>query len=256
MAKTRTPWLLVIKFYWYRLAIVSMIWFIYDFSAYSFGIYSSSITSTVLGPTAPLWKSLGWSVVINLFYMPGCIIGGFLADMPSLGPRKLVTFALLAQAVIGYIMAGCYKFLNTPHYIGAFVVVYGVFLALGEVGPGNNIGLLASKTSATAIRGQYYGLAAAMGKIGAFSGSYALKSLQLNAGTNLVKAGQDPFWVASTLCIFSAGLAWFCLPNIGQDTIDEEDIKFREYLVNNGYDVTKMGLGESTEAIVQQEKVA
>jgi hypothetical protein len=152
MANTRTPWLLVIKFYWYRLTIVSLIWFIYDFSAYSFGIYSSSITATLLGKSSPLWKSFGWNVLINFFYMPGCIIGSFLADIPSLGPRKLVTFALIAQAAIGYIMAGCYKFLNTPKNIGGFVVVYGVFLALGEVGPGNNIGLLASKTSATAIR--------------------------------------------------------------------------------------------------------
>ena len=38
--------------------------------------------------------------------------------------------------------------------IGGFVVVYGVFLALGEFGPGNNIGLLAAKTCATGIRGE------------------------------------------------------------------------------------------------------
>ena len=38
---------------------------------------------------------------------------------------------------------------------------------LGEMGPGDNIGLVASKTSATGIRGEYYAIAAAMGKIGA-----------------------------------------------------------------------------------------
>ena len=47
-----------------------------------------------------------------------------------------------------------------------------IFLSLGELGPGDNIGLVAAKTSATSIRGQYYGTAAAMGKIGAFVGSY------------------------------------------------------------------------------------
>jgi len=246
MANTRTPWLLVIKFYWYRLTVVSLIWFIYDFSAYSFGIYSSSITANLLGKNYPLWKSFGWNVLINFFYMPGCVIGGFLADVPSLGPRKLITFALIAQAIIGYIMAGCYAFLNKPHYVGAFVVVYGIFLALGELGPGNNIGLLASKTSATAIRGQYYGIAAAIGKIGAFSGSYALASLQKRAGDDTVRAGQDPFWVASSLALFAAGLAWFCLPNIEQDTIDIEDTRFREYLISNGYDTSKMGLYASS----------
>jgi hypothetical protein len=45
LAKAKTPWLLIIKYYWFRLSIVSIIWFIYDFSAYSFGIYATSILS-------------------------------------------------------------------------------------------------------------------------------------------------------------------------------------------------------------------
>ena len=45
---------------------------------------------------------------------------------------------------------------------------------MGEVGPGNCLGLLASKTSATAIRGQFYGIAAAIGKIGAFVGVWGM----------------------------------------------------------------------------------
>lgn len=47
-------------------------------------------------------------------------------------------------------------------------VVYGIFLSFGELGPGNCLGLLASKSSPTAVRGQFYGVAAAIGKVGAF----------------------------------------------------------------------------------------
>jgi hypothetical protein len=39
-------------------------------------------------------------------------------------------------------------------------------------GPGNCLGLLASKSSPTAVRGQYYGVAAAIGKVGAFVGTW------------------------------------------------------------------------------------
>lgn len=42
-----------------------------------------------------------------------------------------------------------------------------------RAGPGNCLGLLASKTSPTAVRGQFYGVAAAIGKIGAFVGTWA-----------------------------------------------------------------------------------
>lgn len=152
-------------------------------------------------------------------------------------------------------MSGCYEYLNTPKNVAAFVVVYGyantnisqfqtntrrIFLALGEFGPGDNIGLVAAKTSATSIRGQYYGIAAAAGKIGAFVGTYVFPVIQDHA-PNEIRAGQDPFFVSSALCLFSAALAIFCLPHIGQDTITEEDTKFRRYLEEHGYDTSSMG---------------
>lgn len=70
-----------------------------------------------------------------------------------LGPRHALALGVFLQAIIGFVMAGDYFNLSQPGTIGGFVVVYGVFLALGEFGPGNNIGLLAAKTCATGIRG-------------------------------------------------------------------------------------------------------
>lgn len=32
------------------------------------------------------------------------------------------------------------------------------------------------------------------------------------------------------------------LPHIGQDTIDYEDVRFREYLTAHGYDTSQMGI--------------
>ncbi|KAI9712699.1 MAG: hypothetical protein M1820_001320 [Bogoriella megaspora] len=248
MSKTRTPYWLVIKFYWWRLLVVSIIWFIYDFSAYAFGIYSSTILKNLAGADKRLWVSFGWNTLVNLFYMPGCLAGSFISDW--IGPRYTLAGGVFIQSIIGYIMAGCYETLSGPGHVGAFVVVYGLFLAFGEAGPGDNIGLICSKTCATAVRGQYYGIAAAMGKIGAFAGTYAFTTIQNNAKTELA-AGQNPFWVASSLAIFSGLLAVFCLPKISQDTIEEEDIKFRAYLTQHGFDTSLMGLkaADSEESI-------
>lgn len=232
------PVSLIIRFYWKRLTIVSLIWFIYDFSAYSFGIYSSVWLKIVLSDTAPMWKSFGWNTVINLFYIPGSALGAFVSDW--IGPRYTLALGVGAQGVIGFIMAGCYKYLATPQNVAAFVVVYGLFMSCGELGPGDNIGLVASKSSATAIRGQYYGIAAALGKVGAFVGTYVFPVIQKNA-PNSVRAGQDPFFVSSSLCLLSAGMAIFLLPHIGQDTITAEDARFRVYLEENGYDTSSMG---------------
>ncbi len=229
------------RFYWFRLSVVALIWFIYDFLTYSFGIYSSAWLAIILGKSAPIWKSFGWNTIINLFYLPGAIGGAFLSDI--IGPRYALAIGVSLQGIVGFIMAGCYSVLDKSANVAGFVVVYGIFLSLGEVGPGDNIGLIASKTSATAIRGQYYAIAAAFGKIGAFVGTYVFPIIQNHApgGAEGTRGGQDPFFVSSALCFFSAILALFFLPHIGQDTITAEDIKFRAYLEENGWDTRQMG---------------
>ena len=55
-------------------------------------------------------------------------------------------------------------------------MVYGIFLSFGELGPGNCLGMLAAKSGPTAVRGQFYGIAAAIGKIGAFGGTWGTLS--------------------------------------------------------------------------------
>jgi len=153
MTVAATPWLLVIKFYWFRLLLVSLIWFIYDFVVYPYGLFSSDVVTSLFevhGGSSVLWKDLGWSTLLNFFYMPGCIAGAFLADW--IGPKKTLFSCLMLQAIVGFFMAGFIRDLKIPSRVGGFVVIYGLFLALGEAGPGDNIGLFASKTSATDVR--------------------------------------------------------------------------------------------------------
>ncbi|KAH8149114.1 uncharacterized protein LAJ45_06653 [Morchella importuna] len=242
MKRVKTPYSLVIKYYWKRLLVVSAIWFIYDFSVYSAGIYSSSILTFVI-PDQSLYKSFGWNVVLNLFYIPGAFSGAFMSDY--FGPKWTLVIGLVLQAILGYIMAGCYASLATSQYVAAFTVVYGLFLTFGEMGPGDNIGLVASKTCATAVRGQYYGIAAAIGKIGAFVGTYVFPTIIKSAGgEDSIRGNQAPFWVSSSLCVFSALLALFFVPSIGQDTIVREDRLFKEYLEEQGWDVSQLGSGD------------
>lgn len=162
----------------------------------------------------------------------------------KLGARKTLVLGLILQAVIGYIMAGLYGIIARPQNVAAFAVVYGIFLSFGEFGPGNNIGLVAAKTSATPIRGQYYAIAAATGKIGAYVAIWVFPVIEADAaGGATSNAGQQNlFWVASSLALFAAAIAWFFLPEINQDTIDFEDRRFRAYLQDNGYDTSRMGL--------------
>lgn len=236
LKKAKIPYLLIFKYYWFRLLIVSIIWWIYDFSAYAFGIYSSPILNKII-PDNDLYKTFGWNVVLNLFYIPGAFLGAVSTDY--IGPRLTLTIGVFLQAIVGYIMAALYSKLETE--IGAFVTVYGIFLTLGEFGPGDNIGLLAAKTSATPVRGVYYGIAAAIGKIGAFVGTYAFPSFQSHYPG--VTGYQVPFWLASSLAIFAGLLALFGLPPVDQEAMQREDFEFLSYLNDNGFDISTLGDG-------------
>ena len=61
--------------------------------------------------------------MINLFYIPGALLGAFVSDW--IGPRYCLAFGVLAQGIVGFIMSGLYPILNTPKNVGGFVVIYG-----------------------------------------------------------------------------------------------------------------------------------
>lgn len=189
-----------------------------------------------------------------MFYIPGAMLGSVLSDW--VGPRYALTGGVTAQAAVGFIMAGLYPQLARPEHVAGFAVVYGVFLSLGELGPGDNIGLLASKTCATGVRGQYYAIAAALGKAGAFVGTYIFPYIEAAGGSNKNASAQYPFYVSSSFCILMAFLTRFCIPHIGQDTITTEDRKFRYYLEEQGWDVKQLGLlpGETVKSKAAAQK--
>jgi hypothetical protein len=71
-------------------------------------------------------------------------------------------------------------------------------------------------------------------------------------GSTSTKGGQWEFLTGSILAMFSGIIALLFLPEVGQDTIEEEDLKFREYLAGHGYDTSKLGLEPSVDEIVEQ----
>lgn len=183
----------------------------------------------------------------SAFYVPGTVIGAFIVD--SLGPKNTMIIGLVGQAIVGFIMSGLYEKL-TKH-IAAFAVVYGIFLSLGEVGPGNNLGLLASKTGPTAVRGQYYGIAAAIGKVGAFVGTWAFPPIiEAFGGDTTVRGNTGPFWIGSGLALLSALITFLFVKPLTADGMAKEDDEFRAYLEANGYDTSQMGIRSEATTVV------
>ncbi|EEB05232.1 glycerophosphodiester transporter [Schizosaccharomyces japonicus yFS275] len=220
---TKVPWFFVIRRYGPRLLVVSLIWFVYDMSAYAFALYSSTIIARVLPSNATMAQTFGWSTLISSFNLPGTIFGAFGSDF--LGPKYCLITGLVLQSVVGFLLSGFFP--SLVKHLAGFCVLYGLFLTLGEFGPGNNVGVLASKTCPAAFRGLYYGIAAAIGKCGAAAGVYAF-------GGNAVRTY---FFIASGMSLGVAILALFLVPKVQQSCIQDEDAKFAQLVKDRGYDV-------------------
>ena len=67
---SKYPWWLIIKFYWFRLTVVSLIWFIYDFSVYSFGTFNTIIIGEVI-PNGTLYENWGGQLCSICFICQG-----------------------------------------------------------------------------------------------------------------------------------------------------------------------------------------
>ncbi|KAL7271995.1 glycerophosphoinositol permease [Rhizina undulata] len=235
------PWKLIIKFYWRRLLVVSAIWFIYNLSVYAFGLYFPYIIELITHRDS-LFHTFAWSTLVQSFYLPGSLIGAFASDW--IGPGRALASGAFCQSILGFILAG--RFSKLKENAAAFVTLYGLFLTLGEFGPGNNIGLLAAKSSATAIRGKFYGIAAASGKVGGFIGAYFFTVIVEACGGEDTDRGRSaPFFIASALGLIAGTLGLLFFKDLGQDAVQEEDERFREYLQSHGYDTQNLGDGET-----------
>lgn len=238
----QVPFKLILRYYWRPLLTVSVVWFLYDFGSYAFGIYGSYIVDAATRSqsadegAAPLFTVFCWTSLLLFLNLPGSLLGAFGSDW--LGCQRAMLLGSTVQAVVGCIIAHFFTQLKTN--MAAFVVLYGLFLSCGEFGAGDNVGLLAAKCCATPVRGRCYGVAAAIGKVGAGVGSWVFPLIVGRSGVGADGGSGDAgmkraFWIASAMCLTAGVLGMWGVRRIGQDMVAEEDERFRKLLEAEGF---------------------
>lgn len=229
LRKQRMPYLLALKRYYRPLIGCAATWFLYNWISIPFGIFSSTIISRV-NPDNSIVKNLGWGTVINCFYIPGPFIGGYLSD--KIGRRKTMAIGFGLQAILGFILGGAMG--PIQNIFPLFVVLYGIFLTLGEVGPGSTVVLTASECFPTAIRGQLMGFISAWSKAGAAIGTQVFTSIQTAYSNDSSKGDQVAFLVGSGFAVLGALIALFVIPDVSRQ-LDDDDQAWKKYLEENGW---------------------
>ncbi|KAE8154881.1 major facilitator superfamily domain-containing protein [Aspergillus avenaceus] len=238
MRKQHVPYGLAVRKYWRPLVGVCGSWFIYNYISYPFGLFSSTIVGRV-NPTSSLALTMAWGTVINCFYIPGAFIGGLLSD--RIGRRRTMALGFLLQAILGFILGGALKSIEKS--LPLFIVLYGIFLTLGEIGPGSTIVLTASESFPTALRGHGVGVAAAWSKAGAAVGTQVFKPIMAHWGDDEFHGTQAVFLIGSGFAVLGALVAWFVLEDTDTE-LDNGDQIWKEYLAANGYGHVQWGVEE------------
>lgn len=98
---------------------------------YPFGIFGSTVIAS-LNPEGNLIHDIGYGTVLILLYLPGTIIGGYLMD--RIGRKQTMALGFLLWSIMGFIIGGALN--QIVAIFPLFVVLYAIFNALGELGPG------------------------------------------------------------------------------------------------------------------------
>lgn len=164
--------------------------------------------------------------------------------MDKIGRKQTMTLGFFLWAALGFIIGGALGPIQS--ILPLFIVLYGIFQALGEMGPGVATFLCGAESFPTPLRGHFLGLAAAVGKAGAAIGTQVFTPIQ-DSFDETQKGVQAVFLIGSAFALVGGVIAWTLIPNREKD-LESEDARFRAYLAENGYEGA---FGESLEEEVK-----
>ncbi len=161
-------------------------WFLFDYAYYGNTLSMPQILKDV-SPSASLIVKLAWTLgIFVVFALPGYALAVW--KMDRIGHRRLqqLSFAVLA---VTFIVLGAVPQLTAS--VGPFLPVFGLSYFFVEFGPNTTTFVLPSEVFPVSMRTTGHGLAAGIGKLGAFAGVFLVPTLQNHLGLRgmLIVAG-------------------------------------------------------------------
>ncbi len=152
-------------------------WFLFDYAYYGNTLSLPAILNQV-NPTASLELKLAWSLgMFVLFAVPGYLLA--VLRMDRLGHRRLQFVGFAAIALCFLVLAIVPAL--TAH-VAPFLAILGVSYFFIEFGPNMTTFVLPSEVFPVSVRTTGHGIAAGIGKLGAFVGVFLVPVLQKHIG--------------------------------------------------------------------------
>lgn len=147
-------------------------WFLLDYAYYGNTI-STPLVMKDVAPHASLVANLAWTLVIFVvFAFPGYVLAVWRMD--RIGHRRLQLLGFAAMAATLALLASWPAITAS---LAPFVALYGLSYFFTEFGPNVTTFVLPSEVFPTALRASGHGVAAGVGKLGAFVGVFVFPML-------------------------------------------------------------------------------
>jgi MFS transporter, PHS family, inorganic phosphate transporter len=161
-------------------------WFLFDYAYYG-NTLSFPVILKAVDSTASLEAKLLWTLgIFVVFAVPGYIMAVLFMD--RIGHRRLQFVGFSVMAVV-FLTLAAFKGLTTT--VVPFLLIFGLSYFFVEFGPNVTTFVLPSEVFPTSMRTTGHGIAAGVGKLGAFIGVFLVPQLQNRYGLRgmLVVAG-------------------------------------------------------------------
>jgi MFS family permease len=161
-------------------------WFLFDYAYYGNTLSLPAILKNV-APEATIETKLVWSLgLFVVFALPGYLLG--VARMDRIGHRRLqfIGFGVMA---LSFLALGVFPALTRNAL--PFLAIFGMSYFFTEFGPNMTTFVMPSEVFPDSMRTTGHGLAAGIGKLGAFAGVFLVPQLENRIGLRgmLVVAG-------------------------------------------------------------------
>ncbi len=152
-------------------------WFLFDYAYYGNTLSLPAILKDV-APHATLVTKLAWTLgIFIVFALPGYLLA--FTTMDRIGHRRLqfIGFGVMAAA---FVALGAIPALTTV--VAPFLVIFGLSYFFIQFGPNTTTFVLPSEVFPVSMRTTGHGIAAGIGKLGAFIGVFLVPQLQKSIG--------------------------------------------------------------------------
>ncbi len=152
-------------------------WFLFDYAYYGNTLSLPSILSEV-SPNASLEGKMVLSLVLFLvFAVPGYIVA--VARIDRIGHRRLQWMGFAMMAICFGLLAAVPRLTTL---VGGFIAIFGISYFFTEFGPNTTTFVLPSEVFPVEMRTTGHGIAAGIGKLGAFVGVFLVPRLEASWG--------------------------------------------------------------------------